>query len=82
MNSVLYTVHITVAASSERDATFQAIKYEPLTCDCELTKRNQVWGAARRFGLKAQAIYFYYEEENEEETNVMRGALAKNLSCA
>ena len=79
INSV--PTHITMVAASKVGATSQAIKYEPLICDCKLTKRNEVWGAKSRFGLKAQAIYFYDEEE-EMTRNECNCALSKNLSCA
>jgi len=71
-----HITHITMVAASKVGATSQAIKYEPLICDCKLTKRNEVWGAKSRFGLKAQAIYFY-EEEEEMTRNECNCALSK-----
>ena len=74
-----HITHITMVAASKVGATSQAIKYEPLKCDCKLTKQNEMKSGELRVGsrLKAQAIYFYEEEMTRNELR----AVKKSFTC-
>lgn len=60
INSVLRILitHIIMVAASKVGATSLAIKYEPLKCDCKITKRNEVWGATSRFEVESSSDIF------------------------
>jgi len=81
INSVLRILitHIIMVAASKVGATSLAIKYEPLKCDCKLTKQNEMKSGELRVGsrLKAQAIYFYEEEMTRNELR----AVKKSFTC-
>jgi len=66
--SPYYTHHkFTMVAASKAGATSQAIKYEPLKCDCKLTKRKESLGSYESVRVESSSDIFLRRKNDKKQ---------------